>query len=117
MEKFLGKLLVSALSALIASYLISGVNINGGLTAIMVALVLGLFNTFLKPLLILLTIPITIFTFGLFLLVINILIIKWVAQIVPGFSVQNWWAALWFSIVMSLVTFLIEKLIAKVEDK
>jgi len=113
MERFIGKILVTALAAIIASYLLPGVSINSGITALILALVLALLNTFIKPILIILTIPITLVTLGLFLLVINIIIIKWASRLVDGFSVANWWAALWFSILLSLVTYFIEKLIAR----
>lgn len=111
MVKFLGKILVTALAALIVARLLPGVTIKDSLTAILVAVVLALFNSFIKPLLILLTIPITILTLGLFLIVINILIIEWTSEIVPGFSVDSWWYALFFSLLLSLVTALIESLI------
>jgi putative membrane protein len=109
--RFIGKILVTALAALIASYLLPGVSINSGVTAIIIALVLALLNMFIKPILIILTIPITILTLGLFLLIINTIIIKWTASLVHGFSVQNWWAAFWFSILLSIVTYIIEALI------
>ena len=109
--RFIGKILVTALAALIASYLLPGVTISSGITAIIIALVLALLNTFIKPILIILTIPITVLTLGLFLLVINTIIIKWTASLVHGFSVQNWWAAFWFSILLSIVTYIIETLI------
>ncbi len=111
MVNFFGKIIITALAALIASYLISGVHFNDVISAIIFAVVLALFNNFIKPILVILTIPITILTLGLFLLVINIIIIKCAAQIVPGFTVANWWAALWFSIVLSIVTALINALI------
>lgn len=117
MERFIGKILVTALAALIASYLLPGVSINSGITALILALVLALLNTFIKPILIILTIPITIATLGLFLLVINIIIIKWASNLVSGFSVANWWSALWFSILLSLVTYFIEKLIGREERR
>ena len=113
MGNFIGKILVTALAALIASYLLPGVSINNGITAILLAVVLALLNNFIKPILVLLTIPITILTLGLFLLIINMLIIKWAASIVPGFTVLNWWAAFWFSVLLSVVTYLIEALIGK----
>ncbi|TKK70307.1 phage holin family protein [Ilyomonas limi] len=110
--RFIGKILVTAMAALIASYLLPGVTIHSGITAIIIALVLALLNTFIKPILIILTIPVTVFTFGLFLLVINTIIIKWTAFLVgPGFTVENWWAAFWFSILLSIVTYIIEVLI------
>jgi putative membrane protein len=88
-----------------------GVQIKDAVTAVILALVLALLNGFVKPILIILTIPITIISLGLFLLVINIFIIKWAAAIVPGFYVANWWAALLFSILLSFVNAMIESLI------
>lgn len=115
--RFVGKILVTALAAIIVSYLLPGVKITDGYSALLLALVLALLNSFIKPILIVLTIPVTILTLGLFLLVINILIIRWTANIVPGFTVVNWWAALWFSLLLSFVTYLIEALIGKPEDR
>jgi putative membrane protein len=111
--RFVGKILVTALSAIIAAKLLPGVAIDKGTTAILVALVLGLLNTFVKPLLVFLTIPFTLLTLGLFLLVINMLIVKWTSDIVHGFRIDNWWAALWFSILLTLVTSVIESLIRR----
>lgn len=116
MGKFIGKLLVSALAALIVSYLLPGVKIDSGTSALLVALVLALLNAFVKPLLVVLTIPITLLTMGLFLLVINILMVKWTTYIVPGFTVVNWWAALWFSLLLSFFTYLIEGLINRTQS-
>lgn len=109
--RFVGKILVTAIGALIVSYLLPGVTIHSGITAIIIALVLALLNTFIKPILIVLTIPITVLTLGFFLLAINTIIIKWTAFLVEGFDVQNWWAAFWFSILLSIVTYVIEALI------
>ena len=117
MAKFFGKIIISALAALIASYLIAGVKFNSGLSAIIFAVVLSLLNNFIKPIFIILTIPITILTLGLFLFVINIFIIKLAANIVPGFTVANWWSAFWFSIVLSIVTALINALIGPDNDQ
>lgn len=117
--RFIGKLLVTALAAIIAANLLPGVSLSGGFSAVLLVLVLALLNTFIKPLLVILTIPITILTLGIFLLVINTLIVKWAAMILgpSHFEVANWWAAFWFSIVLSVVTWLIEALIGKVEKK
>jgi putative membrane protein len=108
--KFLTRLLITTVAALVASYLLSGVHINSIGTAFIVALVLAFLNNVIKPILIFLTLPITIFTLGLFLLVINILIIKWAADLVPGFLVNGWWPALLFSLLVSVVTALLEGL-------
>ncbi len=109
--RFIGKLLVSALAALVASWVLPGVSIDSGTTAFLVALVLALLNSFVKPILVLLTIPITVVTLGLFLLVINTVIVIWTEKLVPGFSVNSWFTALLFSLLLSVVTALIEALI------
>jgi putative membrane protein len=77
MQKFITKTLITSVAVLIASYLLSGIDVPNAQTALLVAVVLGLLNSFVRPILIVLTIPITLFTLGLFLLVINILIVKW----------------------------------------
>ena len=115
--QFLGKILVTAVAAIMVSYLLPGVSIDSSVTAIILAIVLALLNGFVKPILIVLTIPITILTLGLFLLIINIVIIKWASEIVPGFSVRNWWSALLFSLLLSVVTALIENLIGANKKK
>lgn len=106
--KFFTRLLITTLAALLASYLLSGVHINSIGTAFILALVLAFLNNVIKPILIFLTLPITVVTLGLFLIVINILIIKWAADLVPGFKVDGWWPALLFSVLISIVTSLIE---------
>ena len=111
MIQFLIKTMVTAVAVLIASYMLSGVSVDSTLTAVLVAIVLGLLNSFIKPILIILTIPITIFTLGLFLLVINILIVKWASDIVPGFRVDGWFWALLFSLIVSFVTSILDGLI------
>ncbi len=108
MHRIIIKFLIAAIAVLFASWVLSGVSVNSSLTAILVALVLGLLNTIVKPILVLLTIPITIFTLGLFLLVINVLIIMWTSDLVPGFRVDNWWSALLFSFIVSISSSLIE---------
>ncbi|MGC8751315.1 phage holin family protein [Hydrotalea sp.] len=111
MISFLSKVLFTSVAVLVATYILSGVHVNSATTAILVAVVLGLLNTFVKPILIILTIPFTILTLGLFLLVINVLIIKWTSELVPGFRVDGWWSALFFSIIVSLVSSFIEGLV------
>lgn len=109
-KRFFLKILVSSLAALISAYILSGVHIDNFITAIMVAVVLALLNTFIKPILIFFTLPVTIVTFGLFLLIINIVIIKWTSNIVEGFEVDGWWSALLFSLLISFVTSILEGL-------
>lgn len=111
MGKFFAKVVATAVAVLFAAYVLKGVYVDTTITALIVALVLGLLNSFVKPIFIILTIPITIFTLGLFLLVINIIIVKIAAEIVPGFDVDGWFPALLFSLVVSIVTSIIEGLI------
>jgi len=114
--RFLVRLIVTALAVVIAAYILPGVKVDGGLTAIVVALVLSLLNAFIKPLLIILTIPITVVTLGLFLLVINALIIIATDKLVDGFEVNGFWYALLFSIVLTVVVSLLNRLV-KEEDR
>jgi len=104
------RLLISSLAVIVTAYLLPGVHISNFLTAIVVALLLSFFNTFLKPVLILVTIPFTIFTFGLFLLVINTFIIYLIDVVVTEFEIVNVWWALGFSILLSIVTGIFEKI-------
>jgi putative membrane protein len=98
---------LSVLSIVIAAYILPGVHLNSFLTAIAVAIILGFLNIFLKPLLILFTIPITIFTFGLFLLVINAVIVVIAHSIIPGFVVDSFGWAVLFSVLVTLVSYVL----------
>ena len=109
--RFIVRIIITALAVVIASYILPGVNVDGGLSAVLVAAVLSLLNAFVKPLLIILTIPITVITLGLFLLVINALMILAAAEIVHGFHVSGFWSALLFSIVLTIVVSLLNALV------
>jgi putative membrane protein len=101
--RFLIKILIIAVNAFLLAYLLPGVAIADFFTAIIVAIVLAILDALVKPLLILLTLPATILTFGLFLFVINAIIILFDAYIVHGFKVDSFWYALLFSILLSLI--------------
>lgn len=113
MMKFITKAITTSLAVIFAAYMLRGVHVKDTLTAMIVAVVLGLLNSFVKPVLIALTIPITIVTLGLFLLVINVLIVYWASEIVTGFKVDGWGWALLFSLIVSFVSSIIERLINK----
>jgi putative membrane protein len=98
------RIIISAVVAFALSYILSGVHIQSFTTALVLAIVLGILNLFVKPILIILTLPITIFTFGLFLFVINALIILLAAKFVNGFHVDGFWWALLFSLLLSVLT-------------
>lgn len=106
--KFFLKVLVSALAVFISAHFLGGVAVEPFTTAIVVAFVLAVLNALLKPLLIILTIPVTVMSLGLFLLVINAFIILLAAEIVRGFEVAGFWWALLFSIILSVVTWVLE---------
>ena len=100
---FIVRLVINTLAVLTGGYVLKGVLVDGVTTAAVVAVVLGLVNTFIKPILVFLTLPITLLTLGLFLLVINALMIMLVDHFIPGFEVQSFWWALAYSIVISVV--------------
>ena len=101
------RFLLSGVAVLITSYLLPGVHtVNFGY-ALLVAVVLSIVNAIIKPILIIFTIPITILTLGLFLLVINALLILLVDAITPGFTVDGFWWALAFSLILSVLNSLI----------
>jgi putative membrane protein len=117
--KFIIQLIISTLAVLISSYLLPGVSIenNSFLTALVVASVLAFLNTVVKPIMVLFTIPVTIFTFGFFLLVINAFMILLAAKLVEGFKVDGFWSALFFSLILSLVTSILESIKRKDEGE
>ena len=98
---------IMALSLWVASYVFSGIKFANASSLIISALLLGLANAIIKPLLIILTLPLTLVTFGFFLLVINALMILLVSSLVRGFSVSGFWTALFASIFISILSFLI----------
>ena len=114
--KLLLKILVSSLAVFITAYLLPGIKIDSFLTAVIVAIVLALLNSFLKPVLIFFTIPVTVVTLGLFLLVINAAMIMLTAKLVDGFIVRGFWWAVLFSIIVSAITSLLESLGMKADD-
>ena len=96
------RFLLSGVAVMLTAYLLPGVHVQDYWAALLVALLISLSNMFVKPILIVLTIPITLFTFGLFLLVINALIILMVDYFVDTFSVDGFWWALAFSLILSV---------------
>lgn len=102
--------LIYAVAILLSAYLLPGVKVAGFGVALLVALVLGLCNIFLRPLMILITIPLTILTFGLFLLVINTLMILLTSSMVSGFQVRNFWWAFLFSIILSVINYILSQI-------
>ncbi|MBU3821980.1 phage holin family protein [Flavobacteriaceae bacterium XHP0103] len=111
------RLLLNALAVFILAYLLPGVVLSGNefVTAIIVAVVLSVLNLFVKPILVIFTLPITILTLGLFLLIINALIILLADELLSGFSVSSIWVAILFSILLSILQSILHSLFK--EDK
>lgn len=99
--------LISALAVFASAYVLPGVAVSGFWAAMVVALALGIVNALIRPLLLLLTLPLNLLTLGLFTFVINAFLVLLVANLVPGFKVDGFWYALLYSLVLSIVTGLI----------
>lgn len=123
---FVVKLLVSSMAVLLTAYFLGGVTLgnnqfysgeceqlNRFSTALLVAVVLAFLNTIVKPVLTVLSLPITVFTLGLFLLAINAFIILFADKLVDGFKVDGFWTALWFSLILSIVNSILEQIVGK----
>jgi len=101
--QILGNLIVNTLSVFVVSYILPGIVVNDFLTALVVAIVLAVLNVTLKPLLIIITIPFTLITFGLFLLVVNVLVLYAAEALIDGFEIAGFWWAVLFSVLVSMV--------------
>lgn len=102
--KLLLKIFISTVAILVAAYIIPGVSVDSWITAIVVAIVLGVLNAFARPILVFLTLPINFVTLGLFTFIINAFLVWLTALIVAGFSVTTFWVALLLSVVVSLIS-------------
>jgi putative membrane protein len=104
------QLLINAIAFYITSYIVPGVNIKGWPTLIVMSIVWGILTLFLKPILLILTLPINILTLGLFTFVINAILLMILSAIVPGFYVTGFGTAIVAAIVLSLVNMFLSKL-------
>ena len=111
MQKFLAKLLFTALALLAISYFVPGISVTSFYTALIVAIVFGILNLVVRPILIVLTLPITILTFGLFTLIINSFLFWFVSTFVKGFEVAGFLPAFLGALVLSILGWFIEKII------
>ncbi len=107
---FIIKLFISSIVVFSLSFFLPGVHVTSIVAALWVAIVLGLLNTFLKPVLVFLTIPVTLFTLGLFLLVINAMIVLICDYFIPEFQVDGFITALLFSVLLSLSQSILNKI-------
>jgi len=116
MLNFIVRLLVNAVALVIVAYFLPGVHVAGWTAAIIAAFVLGIVNAIIRPILIVLTLPVVILTLGLFTFVINAITFWLVAHVVPGFRVDSCWAALLGALVLSIVSYLLSSIL-KVADE
>lgn len=103
--------LVSAGSLLLVAYLVPGVSVDGFYAALVAAVILGLANALIRPVLLLLTLPINLLTLGLFTLVINALMLWFTSSIVKGFDVSGFTPALWAALILWLVGWIVNTLV------
>ena len=109
--RFLARVVITALSLILVTYLLPGITVDSFTTALLVAFVLGLLNAVVRPVLILLTLPITIVTLGLFIFVINAVLFLLVSSFVDGFTVSGFWMALVGSVLVSIFSGIANKLV------
>ena len=99
----IGYLIINTISIFAVSYILPGIEVGSVGTALVVAVVMALLNVTLKPFLIVITIPLTVITFGLFLLVVNVIVLYAAAALIDDFQIAGFWWALLFSLLVSLV--------------
>ena len=115
--KLLLRLIITAAVAYGLSKVLSGIEVTDFWTAFIFAVVLALLNVFVKPILVILTLPVTIITLGLFLFVINTLVVLLASRIVEGFYVKNFWWGLLFALLLSIIVTFVNSQIDKEERK
>jgi putative membrane protein len=111
--RFLVRLVLNALALLLVAHVVGGIYVAGFLPALVAVAVLGVVNTLIRPLLIILTLPLTLLTLGLFALVINAFMFKLTSVVVPGFTVTGAWPAFGGALLYSALTTLINWLLAE----
>jgi len=109
--KFITRLLIGALSLALAAYVVPGIYIDDWITLLVASLLFGIVNAFIRPFIVLLTLPFTIVTFGLFLFIINAALFALVAWIIPGFYVRDFISAFAGWLIVAITTFLVTHLI------
>jgi putative membrane protein len=111
MKGILIRWLILTVAILSAAYLLDGMEVQGFTSAFFAAAVLGILNAVLRPVLIILTLPLNILSLGLFTFVINAFLLKMASRVIPGFEVHGFWPALFGSLIISLVSWLLSSLI------
>lgn len=111
---FLVNMIIAAIAVAISSFLIPGIHVDGFFSALLVAVILSLLNRIVKPIIVLLTLPITVLTLGIFYLVINVMMVYLASSVLgSGFVVDGFFSALFFSIVLSVVNSILDSFAGK----
>lgn len=105
--------LILTIAIFITAYLIDGIHVAGFFSAFFAAAILGLLNAFFRPILLILTLPINILSLGLFTFIINAMLLMMVSGLIPGFQVYGFWSAVFGSLLISLVSWLLTSFIDK----
>ncbi len=103
--------LILTAAIMVASYLISGIEVNGFLSAFLAAAILGILNVFFRPVLLILTLPINILTLGLFTFIINAVLLKMASGVISGFVVHGFWSAVFGGLIISVVSWFLNSFI------
>ena len=114
MMHFLARLVINALAIFIVVHIVKGIEVSSTMTVLVIALVLGIVNAFLRPLIILITLPINILTLGTLTFFINGTLFYLVSKIVKGFVITGFWTAFWGYILFSIISFLLSLLVTAV---
>ena len=105
--------LILTVAIIVTSYLSGGIHVNGFFSAFFAAAILGILNAFFRPLLLLLTLPLNILTLGLFTFVINAIMLMMASGVIPGFEVHGFWAAVFGSLLISIISWFLTSFIGK----
>lgn len=109
---FLIRVLVNAFAIYLIAQVVPGIEVSSVLTAVGAGLVLGLINAIVRPILVVLTLPVTLVTLGLFLVVLNGLCLWLTSQLVKGFEVHGFWAAVWGALLVSVVSWILNAFVS-----
>ena len=103
--------LTLTVAIIVASYMIDGIRVTGVFSAVFAAAALGIFNAFLRPIALILTLPVNILSLGLFTFIINAVMLKLASGIIPGFDVHGFWASVWGAFLISIISWLLNSFI------
>jgi putative membrane protein len=114
---FVARLLLNGVAIIVAAWLIPGLEVTGPGVALVAGIVLGFVNALVRPVLILLTLPLTLLTLGLFIFVVNAVCLGLTAAVLPGFSVSGFWSALLGALVVSIVSWMLSGVLVRPEER